>query len=97
LLRYGNFRKVSAAGDTVECIAVCGLCGYDSCNHPISHRQEEGAYTNPGGILIPVLSLLATGWFLDHLKRAEILGVILFIVIFAAIYAIHKYQKAGTA
>lgn len=56
-------------------------------------RNEE-AFQIPGGLLIPILALLATGWFLSHLKTNEFIGVTIFLAIFTGVYFLMKRINA---
>jgi len=51
----------------------------------------ENAYTNPGGITIPMLALISTGWFLSHLSMEELSVTVLFLIITAGVYFIMKF------
>jgi APA family basic amino acid/polyamine antiporter len=42
----------------------------------------------PGGIAIPVLALIALGWFLWHSKKEEIVGLGIFIAVLIIVYVI---------
>jgi amino acid transporter len=59
--------------------------------------RNEKATTNyfviPGGMTVPILALLATGWFLTNLALNEIVGVSIFLVFFSLVYVGMKFVK----
>lgn len=56
----------------------------------LRNLKSENAYTIPGGITVPVLALIATGWFLSHLTREEIVAVALFLIFVTMVYFLMK-------
>lgn len=56
----------------------------------LRNLKSENAYTIPGGITVPVLALIATGWFLSHLTREEIVATALFLIFFTMVYFLMK-------
>ena len=59
--------------------------------------QHTGQYVVPGGLIIPVVSLIVSGWFLYQLKSAEMLGMGIFIVVLSAIYFLKELIKKRRA
>jgi len=53
--------------------------------------KSENAYTNPGGITIPILALIATAWFLSHLSKEELSVTVLFLTFISGVYFIMKF------
>lgn len=52
--------------------------------------KSENAYSIPGGITVPILALIATGWFLSHLTREGIVATIVFLIISTMVYFLMK-------
>lgn len=52
--------------------------------------KSENAYSIPGGITVPVLALIATGWFLSHLTREGIVAVVVFLMVTTLVYFLMK-------
>jgi amino acid transporter len=50
----------------------------------------------PGGITIPVLALIALGWFILHLRRIELIGIGIFLGAISFIYLGVKFIKPKT-
>ncbi len=49
--------------------------------------EEPPVFKLPGGLIIPVITLITLGWFLTHLTREELTGIGAFILIISLIYA----------
>ena len=49
-------------------------------------KNIEGTFKIPGGLLIPILALMATVWFLSNLRWAEVLGTLAFMGITSLVY-----------
>jgi amino acid transporter len=61
-----------------------------------THRPA-GSFRIPGGIIIPVISLVALGWFLWHSKKEELVGIGVFIGALIIIYLKMVFKsKAGS-
>ncbi len=56
--------------------------------------KSENAYTNPGGLLVPVLALLATSWFLSNLSLNEIIALIIFLGVFIVFYFLMRLRRS---
>lgn len=58
-------------------------------------KPEPNSFVMPGGLTIPILALLVTGWFLSNLAWNEVIGVVAFLAFFTAIYFVMKLVKKG--
>ncbi len=56
-------------------------------------KSAENAFLIPGGLLIPVLALLATLWFLSNLSIREIASVVIFLSFFALVFFTMKWIR----
>jgi basic amino acid/polyamine antiporter, APA family len=56
-------------------------------------KPAENSFVIPGGIKIPILALLATGWFLSNLAINEIIGGLIFLTIASVIYFLMKVTR----
>jgi APA family basic amino acid/polyamine antiporter len=56
-------------------------------------KADEGSFVIPGGLTIPILALLATGWFLSNLAIREIAGGLIFLATASIIYLLMKAFK----
>ncbi|KPL26618.1 MAG: amino acid permease [Bacteroides sp. SM1_62] len=61
-----------------------------------NHSKGDGTFRIPGGLVIPVLALIAIVWFLSHLARNEALGIALFLGILSVVYFIMRFVKKRT-
>jgi L-asparagine transporter-like permease len=57
------------------------------------NMQMEKTFRMPGRMLFPVIAIATICWLLSHLKKAEILSAIIFIVIVSMIYFVSKKLK----
>jgi hypothetical protein len=53
-------------------------------------KPAEGSFVIPGGVVIPVIALLVTAWFLSNLAPQEIIGGLIFLAITSLIYLLFK-------
>jgi basic amino acid/polyamine antiporter, APA family len=56
-------------------------------------RKSGGGFRLPGGITVPVMALLVTGWFLTSLTKQEVIASAIFIALFSGIYLGYKYFR----
>jgi basic amino acid/polyamine antiporter, APA family len=56
-------------------------------------KSQEHSFTLPGGIIIPVVAMIATLWFLSNLALEELLLLAGFLVFFSIIYIVMKFNK----
>lgn len=50
--------------------------------------NKEESFTIPGGLIVPVLAIAVTLWFLYNLQRDEQISVVIFIVVASVIYGV---------
>lgn len=61
----------------------------------LRNTRSSGAYfVIPGGMILPLLALLATGWFLSNLTIKEIIAVSIFLGFFSLVYVGMKVLKS---
>jgi len=59
-----------------------------------SQKSEPGEFKIPGGLTVPILSILIILYFLSHLSTNEMVSAVLFIAILSIIYVfIHLFKK----
>lgn len=87
----GGFKQLAILSSASILLIYVGVI---AATIKLRSRKVEGAYTNRGGLIIPVLALLATGWFLSNLALQEIVAVIIFLAFFTIVYFVMKsFQK----
>lgn len=88
----GGFRQLAVLSSASILLIYLGVI---AATIKLRSRRVDGAYTNPGGLTIPILALLATGWFLSNLALKEIVAVIVFLTFFTAVYYVMKSFQKG--
>lgn len=58
-------------------------------------KHDPEAYTIPGGLTIPVLSIIAIFWFLSNLSINEIWGMLAFLSILSVLWIIINYKRSS--
>ena len=56
-------------------------------------KAEEGSFKIPGGIVIPIIALVVTGWFLSNLSTSEITGGLIFLAASSVVYFLMKFFR----
>lgn len=56
----------------------------------IRKTKTENSFSIPGGLVIPIMALGATGWFLSNLSKTEIVTVVAFLAFFSVVYLFFK-------
>lgn len=54
---------------------------------------DKPGFKIPGGLLVPVLALIAIGWFLLHVTKTEIIGFAIFFASLTAYFVINKQLR----
>lgn len=88
----GGFRQLAVLSSASILLIYLGVI---AATIKLRSRRVDGAYTNPGGLTIPILALLATGWFLSNLALKEIVAVIVFLTFFTVVYYVMKSFQKG--
>lgn len=57
------------------------------------YPAPEGSFKIPGGLLVPILAIIAIGWFLSNLKGTEWRALTLFLGTLTTIYFIRKWMR----
>lgn len=56
--------------------------------------KVDNSFSIPGGLILPIIALLATGWFLSNLSKQEVFAVILFLVFCSLVYVFMRWLRA---
>jgi basic amino acid/polyamine antiporter, APA family len=86
----GGFRQLAILSSAAILLIYVGVI---AATIRLRHMKVAQAYTNPGGITVPVLALLGTTWFLYHLAWKEIAAVSIFLFFFAGVYFLMNLRK----
>ncbi len=79
----GGFRQLAILSSASILLIYVGVI---AATIRLRKVNVEGAYTNPGGMTIPILALMGTTWFLYHLALNEILAAGIFLIFFSGVY-----------
>lgn len=86
----GGFHKLATLASSALLLIYVGVI---FAHIKLRNVNKENSFNIPGGLLVPVLALLATGWFLSSLKQVEIITAIVFMAIVSVIYFISRALK----
>ena len=90
---FGGFKQLaiiaSAASLVIYFGGVLATLRLRKNNSP----QSEKTFKVPGGFIIPILALAIIVWLLSNLSGQELLGMVIFIVIFSLVYVVTKILK----
>jgi len=84
----GGFKQLAVMSSAVLLLIYMGVI---LSTIRLRKLKSENAYTNPGGITIPILALIATAWFLSHLSKEELSVTVLFLTFISGVYFIMKF------
>lgn len=89
----GGFRQLAVLASSAMLIIYIGVIL--ATIKLRKNKTTDSSFVIPGGITVPVLALLVTGWFLSNLAWKEIAGLTGFLVVCAVIYAVMKTLRKG--
>ncbi|MCB0466285.1 MAG: amino acid permease, partial [Aequorivita sp.] len=61
-----------------------------------TQKAEPGEFKIPGGLIVPILSIVIILYFLSNLSNAEMIGTVLFIGALTIIFFVIKFFKKKT-
>lgn len=85
----GGFRQLAILSSAALLLIYVGVI---AATIKLRKLKKEDAFEIPGGLAIPVLALIATGWFLSNLAKNEILGVTIFLAFFTLVYFLMRLR-----
>ena len=56
-------------------------------------KPDPDSFVMPGGLTIPIVALIVTGWFLSNLAMNEVIAVVAFLAFFTAVYFVMRLLK----
>jgi basic amino acid/polyamine antiporter, APA family len=83
----GSFRQLAILSSSAILIIYVGVIAATIKKRAM---KTENGFVIPGGLTVPILALLATGWFLSNLTWIEIVAVAIFLAFFTAVYLVRK-------
>jgi basic amino acid/polyamine antiporter, APA family len=89
----GSFKELAILSSASILLIYVGVI---AATIKLRNWKVENSFSNPGGITIPILALLATLWFLSNLSLIEFVAVAIFLVLITAIYMLMKRRKRSS-
>lgn len=86
----GGFRQLAILSSSSLLLVYLGVILATIKLRPM---QAENAFRIPGGLLVPILALIATGWFLSNLKWEEVIGTLIFMAVATLLYIVMQELK----
>jgi APA family basic amino acid/polyamine antiporter len=86
----GGFRQLATMASAALLIIYLGIV---FATIKLRNVNRENSFNIPGGMLVPILALGATVWFLSSLKRVEVVSVAVFLAVISILYFISKIYK----
>lgn len=86
----GGFRDLATMASAALLIIYLGVI---FAAIKLRNVNRENSFNIPGGLLVPILALIVTGWFLSSLKKEEFVIAGLFLTVLSAVYFISKIIK----
>lgn len=86
----GGFRQLATLASAALLLIYVGVI---FAHIKLRKVNAENSFNIPGGLLVPILALLATCWFLSGLKQVEIITAVIFLSVISAVYFISRSVK----
>ncbi len=90
---FGEFKQLAIIASASALIIYFGAVLATLKLRKNNSSITEKTFKVPGGFIIPILAMCVIVWLLSNLSREEILGMVIFIVIFSVIYFLAKALK----
>jgi basic amino acid/polyamine antiporter, APA family len=88
----GGFRQLAILSSAAILIIYVGVI---LATIKLRKTKSENSFVIPGGLTVPVLALLVTGWFLSNLAMSEVVAVILFLLVTTVVYFLRRWFAQG--
>ena len=92
----GGFKQLATIASAALLIIYLGVVLASVKLRKKNIANGEKTFRVPGGILIPLAAAGGIVWLLSNLSRAELTGIVLFILLFSFVYFIMKQVKANS-
>ncbi len=93
---FGNFTQLAIITSAATLLIYLGVVLATIKLRRTASPEAEKTFRVPGGITIPLLAVCAILWLLSHLTKTEITGLVVFILIFSAVYWVSKISGKKT-
>lgn len=85
----GEFKQLAMLSSASYLLIYLGVA-LSVIRFRFGEKDNKSHYRNPGGILIPVLTVITTGWVLSKLPSDQLTGMVIFIGILSLLYIVVK-------
>jgi amino acid transporter len=83
----GEFRQLAMLSSASYLLIYIGVA-ISVIRFRFSKNSDGTHYRNPGGILVPVITIFSIIWILSNLPKGELTGMALFIAVISLIYIV---------
>lgn len=90
---FGGFKQLAIIASASALIIYFGAVLATLKLRKSDTSTSAKTFKVPGGFIIPILAMCVIVWLLSNLSREELLGMVIFIVIFSLIYFLTKALK----
>lgn len=94
---FGAFKQLANLASAASLIIYLGVVLATIKLKKNNETRKEKTFRVPGGVIIPVLASFVIIWLLSSLTKQELIGMAVFILVFAAIYFLNKFLKKKLA
>ncbi|HNF80854.1 MAG TPA: amino acid permease, partial [Cyclobacteriaceae bacterium] len=86
----GGFRELATMASTALLIIYLGII---FATIKLRNVNRETSFNIPGGLTVPIVALVATGWFLSNLKQEEVIPALIFLAGTSVFYFAYRNLK----
>lgn len=88
----GEFKALAILSSSSVLIVYLGVA-LSTIKLRATKEKDYSTFRIPGGILIPILTIITIIWFLSNLSKKEMIGMAIFLAILSAIYMAIRFFK----
>ncbi len=90
---FGAFKQLAVIASASSLIIYLGAVLATLKLRKNNSSLPEKTFKVPGGFIIPILAVSVIVWLLSNLSKQELIGVVIFILVFSLIYFVTKVLK----
>jgi basic amino acid/polyamine antiporter, APA family len=91
----GEFERLAVLSSSASLLIYLGV-SLSVIKFRLKNRIDQGAYLIPGGITIPILSVMLILWFLSNLKKEEVTAIVIALAVLSVVYILLRFLKKKT-
>lgn len=89
----GGFKQLATISSAAILIIYLGVALASIKLRTKQTDSDEKTFRMPGGFIIPILTAIGIIWLLSNLTQPELVGIVIFTLIFSVIYVVMKLMK----